>query len=502
MDIIKKSAHITPSPRQMSWQKIEFYGFLHYGLNTYTGKEWGSGNEDPALFNPSDLDTDQWVETLKSGGMRGAIITAKHHDGFCLWPSSHTDYSVKSSPWKEGGGDCVRDLAESCEKAGMKLGIYLSPWDRHDSRYGTDEYNDFFKAQLRELLTGYGPIFCVWFDGACGEGKNGKKQVYDWDGYYSLIRELQPGAVISVVGPDVRWCGNEAGHCRPSEWSVVPADRMDPNQVAAASQQEDSGKFITDFSVSDDDIGSRERIRKTSHLIWYPAETDTSIRPNWFFRKSDNNKVKSLRELFNLYCTSVGGNSALLLNIPPDKRGLIHEIDAERLGALGDSIRELHGENLLAGSRISGPGIDENSKNLIDDNSDSFWSPPRRNEEQWEILFDLPVPKQINTILIMEYIEQGQRIEEFSVEALVGDKWDLIYKGTIVGYKKICRIRKIRTTSLRLTILSSRDTPAIRSIAATLFDKVPPISLFSRMRIKWKHYKSRRYEIKIKKSGE
>ena len=238
---LREAAAVAPSPRQLAWQQMEFYGFIHFGMNTFTGREWGDGTASPALFDPACLDAGQWARALKSAGMRGMILTCKHHDGFCLWPSAHTGYSVKYAPWKGGRGDVVREAAEACRRAGLKFGVYLSPWDRHDPRYGAGKpYDDYYVAQLTELLTGYGELFCVWLDGACGEGPNGRRQAYDWARYYETIRALQPGAVISVCGPDVRWCGNEAGHCRPSEWSVVPAALRDAAYTAERSQQEDS----------------------------------------------------------------------------------------------------------------------------------------------------------------------------------------------------------------------------------------------------------------------
>jgi len=227
-EYIKKAVRVRPSMRQLAWQEMEFYAFIHFGMNTFTDREWGLGNESPELFNPTEFNAAQWVEACVSAGMKGLILTCKHHDGFCLWPSKFTEHSVKNSPWKDGKGDVVKEVSDACRKAGIKFGIYLSPWDRHEKTYGDSEkYNIFFMNQLRELLTSYGEIFCVWLDGACGEGPNGRKQVYDWEGYYRLIRELQPNAVISVCGPDVRWCGNESGHCRKSEWSVVPAELLD-----------------------------------------------------------------------------------------------------------------------------------------------------------------------------------------------------------------------------------------------------------------------------------
>ena len=238
-DYIKRAAAVVPSERQLKWHELEFYAFIHFGMNTFTNSEWGNGNDDPVLFNPEKLNADQWAAAVRAAGMKAIILTCKHHDGFCLWPSAYTDYSVKSSKWRDGQGDVVRECAEACKKFGLKFGIYLSPWDRHEPSYGTgEEYNNYFKKQLRELLTDYGDIFCVWFDGACGEGKNGRKQEYDWQGYYELIRECQPEAVISVTGPDVRWCGNEAGVCRKSEWNVVPYYYSKSGLIAAASSAE------------------------------------------------------------------------------------------------------------------------------------------------------------------------------------------------------------------------------------------------------------------------
>ena len=225
---IRYAASITPSPRQLVWQQLEFYAFTHFGMNTFTNREWGDGTEDPALFNPDALDADQWVAAVKSAGMKALILTCKQHDGFCLWPSAYTEHSVKNSPWKDGKGDVVREVSDACRRGGIKFGVYLSPWDRHDARYGQGKpYDDYFVSQLTELATNYGDIFCFWFDGACGEGKNGKKQIYDWERYYAVLRKLQANAVLNVCGPDVRWCGNEAGHCRKAEWSVVPAELRD-----------------------------------------------------------------------------------------------------------------------------------------------------------------------------------------------------------------------------------------------------------------------------------
>ena len=295
---LREAAAVAPSPRQLAWQQMEFYGFIHFGMNTFTGREWGDGTASPALFDPACLDAGQWARALKSAGMRGMILTCKHHDGFCLWPSAHTDYSVKYAPWKGGRGDVVREAAEACRRAGLKFGVYLSPWDRHDPRYGAGKpYDDYYVAQLTELLTGYGELFCVWLDGACGEGPNGRRQAYDWARYYETIRALQPGAVISVCGPDVRWCGNEAGHCRPSEWSVVPAALRDAAYTEERSQQEDSAAFARRVSREDEDLGSRAVLARGGALAWYPAEVDTSIRPGWFYHPQEDAQVRTAGEL-------------------------------------------------------------------------------------------------------------------------------------------------------------------------------------------------------------
>ena len=319
---LREAASIAPSPRQLAWQELEFYGFIHFGMNTFTGREWGDGRASPALFDPARLDPDQWAAAFKSAGMQGLILTCKHHDGFCLWPSAHTDYSVKHAPWKGGRGDVVAETAAACRRAGLKFGVYLSPWDRHDPRYGAGKpYDDYYVAQLTELLTGYGELFCVWLDGACGEGPNGRRQVYDWPRYYRTIRALQPGAVISVCGPDVRWCGNEAGHCRPSEWSVVPAQLRDAAYTAERSQQADDAAFARRVDRTDEDLGSREAIAGAGALAWYPAEVDTSIRPGWFYHPEEDGRVRTADKLLDIYLAAVGGNAALLLNVPPAPDG-------------------------------------------------------------------------------------------------------------------------------------------------------------------------------------
>lgn len=462
-DIIKKAAFVQPTKRQLKWQKMEFYSFIHFGLNTFTDNEWGSGNEDPSLFNPKQLDTLQWVQACKEAGMEGLILTCKHHDGFCLWPSQYTDYSVKNSPWKNGKGDLVAEVSEACRGLDLKFGIYLSPWDRHEKTYGySEEYNRFFKNQLRELLSNYGKIFSVWFDGACGEGDNGKVQKYDWEGYYEIIRELQPEAVISVSGPDVRWCGNEAGHCRKSEWSVVPASLQDNEKIAAKSQQEDSTEFRQKINSSDQNLGGRDKILNAEKLHWYPAEVNTSIRPGWFYHSSEDDKVKSLAELVSIYDCSVGGNASFLLNLPPDQRGLIHENDLSRLKELGTVLKNRFNNNLAEKAAVSASEIMNqkyNPKNILQDN-DKVWCP---NEEttKAELVIDLKRKKHFNSFILKEDIKSGQRIEEFTLEYNEDGEWKPLYQGTIIGYKKIETFAEVNARYLKLNLKKSRWQPRI-----------------------------------------
>lgn len=473
-NFIKDVANITPSFRQLEWQKTEFYSFIHFGINTFTDSEWGSGNEDPLLFNPTNLNAHQWVNACKDAGMKGLILTCKHHDGFCLWPSKYTDHSVKKSPWKNGTGDVVKEVSKACKELGLKFGIYLSPWDRHEKSYGdSDAYNEFFRNQLKELLTNYGDIFCVWFDGACGEGPNGKKQIYDWKSYYNLIRKLQPKAVINVCGPDVRWCGNEAGHCRISEWSVVPHDLLDTEKIQEESQKVDIGELVKKSNVEDEDLGSRDIIKNAKKLIWYPAEVDTSIRPGWFYHSYQDNEVRSLEELLKIYYGSVGGNSCLLLNLPPNKEGLLHENDVKRLKEFGNTIKEIFKENLACNAvGIASETLDNNHdiNNIFNDYENSFWC-PKEGTEEVVIDIDLGSTKTFNTIVLMEHIMSGQRIERFTMEYKYGNEWKEFFSGTIVGYKRICSFNKVTSQYIKLKITNSRWCPTLLKFQVFL-DKI------------------------------
>lgn len=468
---IREAALVAPSDRQLAWQEMEFYGFIHFTVNTFTDREWGTGNESPSLFNPSELNAAQWVDVCRSAGMNGLILTCKHHDGFCLWPSAYTDHSVKNSPWRDGQGDLVREVADACREAGLKFGIYVSPWDRHEPTYGSsDTYNAHFVNQLRELLTGYGELFCVWFDGACGEGPNGKRQVYDWDAYYSVIRELQPGAVISVCGPDVRWCGNEAGHTRTSEWSVVPASMRDNEKIQAASQQTDDRAFARRVGSADEDLGSRAVLAEADAVVWYPAEVNTSIRPGWFYHAAEDDQVKSAAELVELYERTVGGNSTFLLNLPPDKRGLIHENDVCRLRELGERLRADYRTDLAYGAEAAAScAMDEahDATRLTDGQLYTYWSAPD-GVEQAEITVDLGDEQRFDRVMLMEYIREGQRVERFRLERMNGEGWQTFYEGTVIGYKRICRFDPIETRRIRLVIEASRWRPTLSRFAVFL----------------------------------
>lgn len=442
---------IAPSERQMSLQKMEFYAFVHFTVNTFTDKEWGDGTESPEIFNPEKLNCNQWVEAVKSAGMTGLILTAKHHDGFCLWPSAYTEHSVKNSPYKNGHGDIVKECAEACKKGGIKFGIYLSPWDRNCPVYGQGKaYDDYYCNQLTELLTGYGDLFCVWFDGACGEGPNGKKQEYDWERYYSVIRELQPDACISISGPDIRWCGNEAGDTRKSEWSVITRRLAD-------------GSVIEDTAG---DLGSRELLVRAKEIRWQPAETDTSIRPGWFYHKNEDTKVRPLKTLSDIYFRSVGGNSTLLLNIPPDTNGLLGKEDVRRLKQLGDTIRNAFETCLSADAAFTADKCD--GENLIENvKSDSYDTYFKTNdaENTVTITITLPEKRKIRMAVIKENILLSQRIEGFTIDCVKQKGFRRIYDGTTVGYKKIARFRPTVTDTVRITITDSRVAPVISHIA-------------------------------------
>ena len=428
-------SRLVPTPQQLEWQQMEFTAFLHFGMNTFTGNEWGDGKESPELFNPSELDCEQWVKALKDGGFKMALITAKHHDGFCLWPTATTEYSVKNSPWKDGKGDVVRELRDACEKYGMKFGVYLSPWDRNAECYGdSPAYNKFFIEQLSELLSNYGEVHEVWFDGANGEGPNGKKQEYDWTAILAKIRELQPKAVTAIMGDDVRWVGNEGGMGRDTEWS---ATAMAPGSYTHKKEAMEA-LGINNMSK---DLGSRELIAKAQEAYWYPSEVDVSIRPGWFYHADQDERVRSLANLVNIYYRSVGCNSVLLLNIPPDKRGLIHEVDVQRIKELSEYINKTFANNYV-------------------ENGNQVWKAEIGQSKEYNVKANAMV----NTFLIQEDIAKGQRVEDFLVEVYSNGAWQYAAEGTTVGYKRLLRFSDCTPEKIRVTIRSTRATANITNV--------------------------------------
>lgn len=454
-----------PSPRQLALEQMEFYAFAHTTVNTFTDKEWGDGTEPESLFNPSELNADQWVSAVKAAGMTGMIVTCKHHDGFCLWPSAYTEHSVKNSPYKGGYGDVVREAADACRRGGIKFGIYLSPWDRNCRLYGQGKaYDDFFCAQLTELCTNYGELFAVWFDGACGEGPNGKKQVYDWNRYYALIRKLQPNACISICGPDVRWCGNEAGDTRESEWSVIPTGFFTPEEVAEKSQKTDDTSFREKkIGEMERDLGSREFCEGAKGFAWRPAETDVSIRPGWFYHASEDEKVRSTENLLDIWYRTVGGNSKLLLNIPPDRRGLFHENDVQRLREMGDYIRRTFAVNLASDAVITSDKDDGyNIAGNVRENSYDSYFKPFDGENQAEICVKFPETRNVTHVVLKEHIPLGQRVEKFEVDIRKPDGgYGTIASATIIGYQRILKFDPVETDEIRIRITDSRVCPII-----------------------------------------
>jgi alpha-L-fucosidase len=424
-----------PSERQLRWHPLEFYGFLHFTVNTFTDKEWGYGDEDPSLFNPAQFDPDQIVEALAASGMKGVILTAKHHDGFCLWPTKTTEHCVRNIAWRGGKGDVVRDISRAAKKRGLKFGVYLSPWDRNHAEYGRPAYVDVYRAQLRELLTGYGPIFEVWHDGANGGdgyygGAREKRQIdrrtyYDWPRTWDLVRSLQPDAVIfSDVGPDIRWVGNEKGIAGETCWATF--DPIGPDGGPAAPG------FVKD-----------ERTAMTGHRNgkqWLPAECDVSIRPGWFWHERENPKVKSPETLMDLYFRSVGRGASFLLNVPPDRRGLVHEIDAASLRQFGAMLQETFGRNLAAGAK--------------------------RNDTVNQNILDLKRSETFNVVRVREDLRLGQRVDAFAVDAWQDGAWREIGKATSIGNCRLIRTAAdITAQRVRVRVTASPVPQALSEIA-------------------------------------
>lgn len=436
---------VIPSEKQLAYQHMEVIGFVHFGVNTFTDREWGTGEEDEAIFNPVKLDAEQWVKAAKDAGMGMLILTAKHHDGFCLWPSEYTEHSVKNSLWKAGKGDVVEELSDACQKFGLKFGIYLSPWDMHEPKYGTSEYNDYYLSQLRELLTNYGTVSEVWMDGA--KGKNAKDMEYDFPAYRSLVYKLQPQALIfSDVGPDVRWIGNENGIAGKTNWSMISTEGM---QI---------GKADTGYLNTGDPAGDH----------WIPGECDVSIRPGWFYHAEQDDQVKLPQQLVDLYYKSVGRNGTLLLNIPPAPDGLFNENDVASLIEFRSIIDETFSRDIALNARVrSSSEYAGNGRfsagNMTDGNPQSYWAADSLDNEP-VVIVNLNENYRFDRIMLQEPVRLGQRMCHFSVETFSNGSWLEIATGTTVGYKRILRIDPVTSDKIRLKIDRFNNLPAISHI--------------------------------------
>ncbi|RIW18680.1 alpha-L-fucosidase [Algoriphagus lacus] len=444
-----------PHERQIGWQELEFYGFVHFNMNTFSDREWGFGDEKPEQFNPTALDARQWARVAKESGMKGLIITAKHHDGFVLWPSAYTEHSVKNSPWRDGKGDLIREFVDACREYGLKVGIYYSPWDRNHPDYGKSEYITYMRNQLTELLTNYGEIYEVWFDGANGgtgwygganeERKVDKFSYYDWPATHELVRKLQPNAMMfSDAGPDVRWVGNEHGFAYETTWSNLMRDSVY------------AGMPDFDKWASGQENGTH----------WVPAESDVSIRPGWYYHAYEDHKVKTLPELMEIYYKSIGQNSSLLINFPVDRRGLIHEKDVEAILQLAAKIKEDFSVNLAQEASFeasSDRGNGYEVENLNDGNFDTYWTTPD-GQIQASVELDFGKPVSFNRLLLQEFVNLGQRVKAFSLEKEVNGTWEKIAEGTTIGHKRILRFADTEAQKIRVNFLDGKGIPVISEI--------------------------------------
>lgn len=446
-----------PTERQLQWHQMEMYAFIHFSMNTFTGMEWGYGDNDPSLFNPSAMDCRQWARICKEAGMKGIVLTAKHHDGFCLWQTKYTDYSVKQSPWKDGHGDVVAELSQACKEYGLKFGVYLSPWDRNSSVYGTPEYITYYRNQLTELLTQYGDIFEIWFDGANGgDGYYGgaretrkidNRTYYDWSTTHQLVRDLQPNACIfSDSGPDCRWVGNEQGWAGETNWCTLRMKEFWPGG---------GGTKILPYGMEDGEN-------------WVPAEVDVSTRPGWFYHERTDTLVKSPQRLLEIYYSSVGRNANLILNIPVDKRGLVHENEEVSLLEFGRLLREEFKNDLAQGKTVTAENVRGNdsyyaAKNVLSDD-DSYWATDDGVTTS-TLLIDLGAPTKINKVVLQEAIALGQRVQSFDVEGMVDGEWRCLSEGTTIGNKRILRFNEVNASQVRINFTKAKASLAIKRVA-------------------------------------
>lgn len=447
-----------PTERQLAWHEIEQYAFIHFTTNTFTGKEWGFGDESETVFNPSKMDVNQWIKVVKAAGLKGIVLTCKHHDGFCLWPSQFTEHSVKNSKWKDGKGNVVKEVADACHKNGLKFGVYLSPWDRNRSDYGSPSYIEYYRNQLKELFSQYGPVFEMWFDGANGGdgyygGAREKRKIdaatyYNWPATLNMVRKMEPNIIFfSDAGPDIRWCGNEGGHAGETNWSTISTDSIYAGKSGI------------------------ENLLNTGHedgKNYVPAEVDVSIRPGWFYHAEEDAKVKTPEKLFEIYLSSVGRGSNLILNIPPDRRGLLHENDVKSLMGWKKMIDEAFKTNLALNSIVNADSYRGNSKqyaasNATDGNKESYWATDD-NVTSGNLVIELGSLKTIKFITLQEYIKLGQRVKSFAISVWKDNKWEEVAKGSTIGYKRIIKIEPAKSDKVKISITASKASPLISTI--------------------------------------
>lgn len=445
-----------PTERQLRWHEMEFYGFLHFTVNTFTDKEWGYGDEPEAVFNPTAFDPEQIVRTARDGGMKGLILTAKHHDGFCLWPSQYTTHSVKNSPWKDGKGDVVREISDACRRHGLRFGVYLSPWDRNQKDYARPEYITYYRNQLRELLSNYGDIFTVWFDGANGgDGFYGgaretrkidNRVYYDWANTWKIVRELQPMAVMfSDGGPDFRWVGNESGIAGDPCWATI------------------NGKGRYPGSTSDG-LNSGER----PGTDWIPAECDVSIRPGWFYHAKEDARVKTPAQLLDIFYKSVGRGACLNLNLPPDRRGRIHENDVQALKGMRQILDSTFAKDLAAKARLTASNTRGGSSvygpdRVRDRRRDTYWATDDGITTP-DLVLDLRRPTTFNVVSLREYLPMGQRVDTFALDRWEDGRWIEFATGTSIGNRRLVRTTPVTTAKVRLRITHAAVCPAISEL--------------------------------------
>lgn len=447
-----------PTEAQLAWHEMEMNAFIHFTTNTFTDLEWGMGNESEQVFNPAQTDVNQWVNVLKNAGFKGVILTCKHHDGFCLWPSQYTEHCIKNSPYKKGKGDIVKELSDACKQNNLKFGVYLSPWDRNRADYASPAYIDYYRNQLKEIFKNYGPVFEIWFDGANGGtgyygGANEKRSIngqtyYDWPTTINLVRNMEPNVIFfSDAGPGVRWCGNENGEVNTICWNMIDTDSIYPGK---------SG--ICELLGTGSEKGKQ----------WIPAEADVSIRPGWFYHAKEDNQVKTPEQLFDIYLKTVGRGSLMLLNVPPDRRGLIHENDIKSLEGFRKMLDSAFAHNLALNAKIKASSVRGNSsdfavRNLIDLNKETYWTTDDSVlTASIEISLRTEIP--VKYIVLKEYIRLGQRVKVFFVEAMENGQWKTVANGTTIGHKRILKIDLITTSKIRVRIIDSRACPVLSGI--------------------------------------